>query len=107
MGVDALTEVDTGQGGVDLRVVRSRLGGRVCAMGGMNAAITLGPGSSAVDIQKALGEPIGVLAPGEGFILHPVEQIFKDARWRNVLALIECWWRMADYPIAIPPSIHP
>lgn len=101
MGVDVLAGVDPVQGGADLEVVKEKLGGRVCIMGGMNAAITLGPGSSREDIRRAVTEAVEVLAPGGGFILYPVDQIFQDTPWQNVLTLIECWREMADYPIAV------
>jgi hypothetical protein len=107
IGVDVLAGVDPVQGGADLEVVREKLGGQVCAMGGMNAAITLGPGSSEEDIRQAVAEAIRVLAPGGGFILYPVDQIFEDTPWQNVLTLVECWREMADYPIASPASSHP
>jgi hypothetical protein len=99
MGVDTLAGVDPLQGGADLQSVKQTLGGRVCIMGGMNAAITLGPGSSREDIRQAVADAIQVLAPGGGFILYPVDQIFQDTPWRNVLSLVECWRDMADYPI--------
>lgn len=107
MGVDVLAGVDPVQGGADLETVKGRLADRVCIMGGMNAAITLGPASSKEDIRRAVGEAIRVMAPGGGFILYPVDQIFEDTPWRNVLALVECWREMGDYPIASPASTHP
>jgi len=99
LGVDVLAGVDPVQGGADLKVVKEKLGARVCIMGGMNAAITLGPGSSREEIRRAVTEAIRVLAPGGGFILYPVDQIFQDTPWLNVLTLVECWREVADYPI--------
>jgi len=98
VGVDVLAGVDPVQGGAHLAVVKEKLDGRVCVMGGMNAAITLGPGSTKEDIRRAVGEAVRTLAPGGGFILYPVDQIFQDTPWQNVLTLIECWQEMADYP---------
>jgi hypothetical protein len=106
-GVDVLAGVDPVQGGADLGMVKASLGGRVCVMGGMNAAITLGPGSSVGQIRRAVDEAIEILAPGGGFILYPVDQVFDDTPWRNVLTLIERWREIADYPITLSPSTHP
>lgn len=101
MGLDVLAGVDPVQGGADLEVVKEKLGGKVCIMGGMNAAITLGPGSSRREIRRAVREAIETLAPGGGFILYPVDQIFQDTPWQNVLTLIESWREMADYPMPV------
>src|SRR3990172_3981355 len=42
LGIDVLWGVDPLQGDADLRVVKERLGKRICIWGGINSAVTLG-----------------------------------------------------------------
>jgi hypothetical protein len=90
MGIDCLCGVDPVQDHVDLAETRAALGGRICLMGGMNAALTVGTGSDA-EIRGAVGEAMRVLAPGGGFILYPVDAIFSEMAWERVQIVIDQW----------------
>jgi len=64
-------------------------------MGGMNAAITLSMGSEE-EIRRAVDHAMQVLAPGGGFILFPVDNVFCEMSWERVEILIDQWkkhWR--------------
>ncbi|MEM2849800.1 MAG: uroporphyrinogen decarboxylase family protein [Candidatus Bathyarchaeia archaeon] len=95
-GVDLLLGVDPIQDRVDLNVVKERLDGRVCIWGGVNSAVTLR--SSSEIIGKTVKEAIGKLAPGGGFILGPVDAVFKDTPPQGLKAFIDAWRRIHSYP---------
>jgi hypothetical protein len=42
-------------------------------------------------ITAAFKNAIEIMAPGGGFVLAPIDQLFVDTRWENVLAMIEAW----------------
>jgi uroporphyrinogen-III decarboxylase len=95
MRIDCLTGVDPVQDRLTLEEVKRDLGGRVCLMGGMNAAITLSMGSEE-EIRQAVDHAMQVLAPGGGFILFPVDNVFCEMPWERVEILIDQWkkhWR--------------
>ena len=95
MRIDCLTGVDPVQDRLTLEEVKCDLGGRVCLMGGMNAAITLSMGSEE-EIRQAVDHAMQVLAPGGGFILFPVDNVFCEMPWERVEILIDQWkkhWR--------------
>jgi len=66
----------------------------------MNAAITLGRGSSE-EIKGAVDTAIRILGPGGGFVLYPVDQIYSDTPWRNVQIMINRWRKVSQYPLSI------
>ncbi len=90
MGIDCITGVDPVQDKIDLAAAKQELGGRVCLMGGMNAAITLAQGSEA-QIRRAVDEAMQVLAPGGGFILYPVDNVFCEMPWERIQIVIDQW----------------
>lgn len=90
MGVDCLTGVDPVQDRLTLEEVRRDLSGRICLMGGMNAAITLSLGSEE-EIRQAVDHAMQILAPGGGFILFPVDNVFCEMPWERVEILIDQW----------------
>jgi len=98
MGVDVLWGVDPLQGGADLSQIKEEVGDRMCLLGGMNSAITLGYGTND-EVKKAVKEAISTLAPGGGFILAPTNGLFDDAPSENVETLIKTWHEMSTYPI--------
>ncbi len=93
MGVDILFGVDPVQGGADLKHAKESVGDHVCLWGGVNSALTLGSGTRQ-DVEKAVAEAIRTLAPGGGFILSAIDQLFEDTRWDNVLTMIDAWRRL-------------
>lgn len=90
MGVDCITGVDPLQDQVDLMEVKQHLGGKMCLMGGINAALTVSMGSEP-EIRAAVERAMDILAPGGGFILFPVDNIMCDAPWEKVEILIDQW----------------
>ena len=95
VGIDILYGIDPVQGGADLRQIKQRIGDRVCLWGGMNSAVTLGSGDRQ-DVETAVKDAIESLAPGGGFILAPIDQLFEDTRWENVLTMIETWHKLSQ-----------
>jgi hypothetical protein len=90
MGVDCITGVDPLQDRLDLAEVKQQVGGRICLMGGMNAAVTLSMGSEA-EIRGAVDQALQILAPGGGFILFPVDNVFCELPWEKVEIVIDQW----------------
>lgn len=100
IGVDIIRGIDPVQGGDDLTLVKEKIGDQITIWGGMNAAITLGRGTSK-EIREAVDTTIRTLAPGGGFVLYPVDQIYHDTPWGNVQVMIERWRGVGEYPIKI------
>ncbi len=98
MGVDILYGVDPVQGGADLLRIKREVGDRICLWGGVNSAITLGRGNKE-EIEEAVTKAIGTLAPGGGFILSAIDQLFDYTPSENVIAMVEAWRRRGAYPI--------
>jgi hypothetical protein len=94
MGIDVLYGIDPVQGGADLRQIKQRIGDRVCLWGGMNSAVTLASRESK-DVETGVKEAIESLAPRGGFVLAPIDQLFEDTRWENVLTMIEIWRKLS------------
>jgi len=96
--VDVLIGVDPVMGGVDLRVIKETAGSRMCLWGGVNGPITVEK-DSPQEVRKAVKKALDILAPGDGFILSPVDDIDDPSEhaWNNVRVFIEAWkeWRRA------------
>jgi uroporphyrinogen decarboxylase len=90
MGIDCLTGVDPIQDRLDLAEVKRTVGEKICLMGGMNAAVTLTMGSAA-EIRQAVDRAIAELAPGGGYILFPVDNVFCELPWDRVEIVIDQW----------------
>jgi hypothetical protein len=95
MGIDVLYGIDPVQGGANLGQIKQQTGDRVCIWGGMNSAVTLSSGSRQ-DVEMAVKGAIENLAPRGGFVLAPIDQLFEDTRWENVLTLIETWHKLSQ-----------
>lgn len=93
LGIDILYGVDPVQGGADLKQVKQDIGGRVCIWGGVNSAVTLGR-ETKVNVEKAVDQALRILAPGGGFILSAIDQLFADTRWENFETMIETWRKL-------------
>jgi hypothetical protein len=90
MGIDCLTGVDPVQDKLDLEEVKRELGGRMCLMGGMNAAVTLTQKTDP-QIREAVADAMRILSPGGGFILYPVDSVFCEMPWERIQLVIDQW----------------
>jgi uroporphyrinogen-III decarboxylase len=88
--IDCLSGIDPVQDQVDLHEVKSRLGSRLCLMGGVNSALSLTEWDDQ-DIRAAVEQALRILAPGGGFVLYPVASILSCQPWDKVLVLIDQW----------------
>jgi len=91
-GIDVLIGIDPIQGThTDMRLLREKLGGRVCLWGGVSGAVTVEMGSEE-EVREAVRHAIATLGP-DGFILSPVDNITVDAplTWRNIEILMDEW----------------
>lgn len=91
-GVDVLIGIDPVQGkGVDLPLLKKRLGGRVALWGGVNGFLTVELGSEA-EVAEAVRQAIEILGP-DGFVLSPVDNVrdTSASTWRNVEVFIKAW----------------
>jgi len=94
MDIDILYGVDPVQGGADLKRVKQAIGDRVCIWGGVNSAVTLT--GSKHGVEKAVQEAVEILAPGGGFILGAIDQLFGDTVWDNFMTMIQTWRRLTS-----------
>jgi len=98
LGFDTLWYVDPVQGEMSLQRLKEEIGDRLCFLGGVNGALTVGHGTGE-DIRKAVREAIQTLGPGGGLILNAADAIYKDAPWDNVISMIQAWREMGEYPL--------
>ncbi|MBO3803072.1 MAG: hypothetical protein JTT11_04240 [Candidatus Brockarchaeota archaeon] len=98
MGVDVLYGLDPVQGGTDLAAAKKEVGDRICLWGGVNSAVTLNSGTPE-EVRKAVVDAVRTLAPGGGFILSSIDQVFEDTPWGNVQAMIDAWRSCGEYPV--------
>jgi uroporphyrinogen decarboxylase len=89
MDIDILYGVDPVQGSADLRKVKQAIGDKICIWGGVNAAVTLTGSKSGVE--NAVKNALETLAPGGGFILAAIDQLFVDTIWENFMTMIHTW----------------
>ncbi len=89
-GVDAVIGVDPHQW--DLADTKAKLAGKVCIWGGVNGHLTVEKGNPE-EVRAEVEDAVGLLAPGGGFILSPVDNVREDTPTSiaNVQALIEAW----------------
>ncbi len=88
LGIDCIQGVDPVQDKINLKEVKRQIGDRICLMGGLNAAVTVGQGSDE-QIRAAIDEAMEILSPGSGFILFPVDNLFCSMPWEKVQLVIE------------------
>ncbi len=91
-GVDVLIGVDPVMGGTNLKQLKEKANGCLCLWGGVNGPITVERGSPE-EVRRATQEALALLAPGNGFILSPVDEVDDPSEhaWHNVEVLIETW----------------
>jgi len=105
MGIDILYGIDPVQGGADLDQVKRTIGDRICIWGGVNSAVTL-TGSTG-GVEKAVEEAFRILAPGGGFILAAIDQLFDDTVWDNFLTMMRTWRKLANLPSSMRRTSKP
>lgn len=90
--VDVLIGVDPSLGGADLGALKEKTQGKMCLWGGVDGPVTVDRGT-AEQVRKAVTEALDILAPGNGFILSPVDGIYgtSEHTWNNVREYIETW----------------
>jgi uroporphyrinogen-III decarboxylase len=93
--VDCVCGVDPVQDNLELQETKQAIGGQVCLMGGMNAAVTLTQWTEA-EIRHAVDQAFIDLAPGGGFILFPVDNVFCELPWEKVEIVIDQWKKHLD-----------
>jgi len=96
MGVDVIYGLDPVQGGTDLAVAKKSVGDSICLWGGVNSAVTLNSGTAG-EIRKAVTDCVETLAPGGGFILSSIDQIFEDTPWKNIQTMLDTWREIGRY----------
>jgi uroporphyrinogen-III decarboxylase len=91
-GIDVLIGVDPVQGThTDMKVLKEKIGHKICLWGGVSAAITVERGSEK-EIREAVRKAIKTLGP-KGFILSPIDNITIDdpKTWHNIDIFIDEW----------------
>ena len=90
--VDVLIGLDPVQGGYDLRETKAKAKGRMCLWGGVNGSLTVEAGTPEL-IRETVKSTMDILAPGNGFILSPVDGIYdaSDRVRSNVRHFIDAW----------------
>ncbi len=88
LGIDCLTGVDPVQDDLDLKETKQYMGSRMCLMGGMNSAVTLSQWEDD-RIRAAIDEAFEILAPGNGFILYPVDNIMCELPWDRTELILD------------------
>ena len=95
LGFDVLIGVDPIQGrGTDLKVLKKKLGGKICLWGGVNGYLSVERGNKE-EVKEAVEKAMAVLGP-EGFILSPVDNVTENSEttWSNAKMLIETWKKL-------------
>ncbi len=90
LGIDCITGIDPVQDNVDLAEIKSKHGGKICMMGGINSAVMLTQHSDE-QICAAVSEALRIMSPGSGFILFPVDAIFNDLSWEKICVVAQQW----------------
>jgi uroporphyrinogen-III decarboxylase len=89
-GIDVLIGIDPVQGThTDMRLMKEKIGSRICLWGGVSAAVTVERGSQE-EVRAAVREAISSLGP-DGFILSPVDNLTVDESktWENIDIFID------------------
>jgi len=96
-GMDVMLGLDPVQDArADFPLTKRKFAGKVALWGGVNGFVTIENGTPA-QVREAVEKAVGVLAPGGGFILSPVDNVREDNPkvWRNVTAFIDAWKEVA------------
>jgi len=93
-GVDIFRDVDPVQGDEDMELLKRRLGKTKTLMGGLNVDVWL-PHAEPNEIDAYIKDMIELMAPGGGFILHPIPGIYAGVPWEKILLMVQAWKRYA------------
>lgn len=91
-GIDVLIGIDPIQDTrMDMRLLKEKLGQRVCLWGGVSGAVTVERGTEE-EVRSAVRHAIETLGPA-GFILSPADNITVDdpRTWHNIDVFIDEW----------------
>ncbi len=94
MKVDILRDIDPVQGQENMALLKKELGKTKTLMGGINADLMLA-NSSPEKIDQVVRDTLALMAPGGGFILHPIPGVYAGVPWTKVLQLVEAWKKYA------------
>jgi hypothetical protein len=92
--VDVFRDVDPLQGNEDIALLKQKLGKSKTLMGGLNIDIWLA-NAEPDKIDTYIEDMIELVAPGGGFILHPIPGIYAGVPWKKILQMIQAWKRYA------------
>ena len=97
-GYDVHYYIDPVQGGpgVDLHKVKKAFDRKIAIVGGVNSAVTLESGRRE-EIRQAVFDAMGILGPGGGLVLTPVDCIAASTPWESIETLIEAWKEARDH----------
>jgi len=94
LGIDVLIGVDPLEGkGTNLKLLKERLGEKICLWGGVNGFLTIERGEEK-EVKETVEKSISILGP-QGFILSPVDSVTDNSErtWNNVKTMIKAWKR--------------
>jgi len=92
--VDVFRDVDPVQGNEDMALLKQKLGKTKTLMGGLNIDIWLA-NAEQHEVASYIRDMLELMAPGGGFILHPVPGIYAGVPWEKIMLLIQAWKRYA------------
>jgi uroporphyrinogen-III decarboxylase len=88
--IDCVSGVDPVQDNLVLEDVKNEFRGKICLMGGVNAAVMLTQWSEQ-DIRSAVDNALITLSPDDGFILFPVDNVHCENPWEKTEIVIDQW----------------
>lgn len=94
MKVDVIRDIDPVQGHEDMGLLKRELGDTKTLMGGINSDLMLAAADER-QIDEVVRGTLERMAPGGGFILHPIPGVYAGVPWSKVLALVASWKRYA------------
>lgn len=98
-GVDIVNAIRPFHGGInDMRLLKQRIGHRICLWGGMNPEEHIETGSPE-HVRRSVAEVILAAASGGGFVLSTGGAIYDEGCYDNVMAFIEAAHEFGSYPI--------
>lgn len=100
-GVDIINAVRPFPGGVnDMRVLKERIGHRICLWGGLNPEEDIVRATER-EVCRSVMDVIRTAAPGGGFVLSTGGSIFDADCYDNVMTLIRAALEFGQYPIDV------
>jgi len=98
-GVDIINAIRPFTGGVnDMRLLKGRIGHRICLWGGINPEEDIERGTPE-DVRRSVVDVILAAASGGGFVLSTGGSIYDESCRENVMTFIEAAREFGSYPI--------